>query len=284
MNCISRIIILCVLVLLSSCRHFPADAELLQRARRFVCDYSQGSPQYYLQDPRRFIAHAGGGFKDRQYTNSKEALTASARNGFKLIELDLETTSDGHIVAAHDWEYWKKITGGQGEGKPTLKEFRTQKIHKDLSPLDSDTIREFFLSNSDLILVTDKVTDIPKLLATFPFHDRLIVETFSVEDYQSALRAGVVYPSLSIESSGGKDALSFAIEYKVPLVVLHSKNVSRWGGKLKQLVSAKSCVYAFSSNEENFLRDNFNNSIFGVYTDYWDLKNSKCSSNDCTTY
>ena len=56
----------------------------------------------------RFIAHAGGGFKDITYSNSKESVIKSIEKGFKYIELDLLETSDGFIVAAHDWKTFKK--------------------------------------------------------------------------------------------------------------------------------------------------------------------------------
>ena len=72
----------------------------------------------------RYIAHAGGEIDGEIYTNSLEALTKSYLDGFRLFELDIIRTSDGHFVAAHDWELWSEMTSYDGELPPDLKEFK----------------------------------------------------------------------------------------------------------------------------------------------------------------
>src|SRR5690606_19320291 len=53
--------------------------------------------------PPPLVAHAGGAIYGFKLTNSLEALEESYENGFKLIEMDFEWTSDGKVVAIHDW-------------------------------------------------------------------------------------------------------------------------------------------------------------------------------------
>ena len=61
-------------------------------------------------DNYKFIAHAGGGIDQYIYTNSKEAIYKSIKNGFKLIEIDLQETDDEIFIGVHDWHRFKKIT------------------------------------------------------------------------------------------------------------------------------------------------------------------------------
>jgi glycerophosphoryl diester phosphodiesterase len=64
---------------------------------------------------RFIIAHAGGKIDGFIYTNSLEALNSSYKKGCLLFELDIQETSDGKLIAVHDWEEFKKITNYQGE-------------------------------------------------------------------------------------------------------------------------------------------------------------------------
>ena len=79
-------------------------------------------------DKNRFIAHAGGIAKGETYTNSLEALDRSYKNGFRLFELDIIKTKDGHYVGYHNWNLWRDKTGYSGAIPPDLKTFHENKI------------------------------------------------------------------------------------------------------------------------------------------------------------
>lgn len=49
------------------------------------------------------VAHAGGGYKGRTYTNSIEALDYN-KNKYSFFEIDFSWTLDDEIVCLHDWE------------------------------------------------------------------------------------------------------------------------------------------------------------------------------------
>ena len=53
--------------------------------------------------PPLFVAHAGGAVNGHTYTNSLEALESNYRKGHRFFEMDLSWTSDGYLVAIHDW-------------------------------------------------------------------------------------------------------------------------------------------------------------------------------------
>lgn len=50
------------------------------------------------------IAHALGVVDSRAGTNSKDAFLSSVRSGHQVLEVDLQLTGDGHLVARHDWD------------------------------------------------------------------------------------------------------------------------------------------------------------------------------------
>ena len=43
-------------------------------------------------------------------------------------------------------------------------------------------------------------------------------------------------------------------------------------------------IFAYSSSDKKFIRENINKTFSGVYTDFWDLDKSDCSSKNCKTY
>ncbi len=57
-----------------------------------------------------YIAHAGGGVENHNYTNTLEALVYNYEQGFRFFELDIVEDIYGNLLAAHDWKYWKSIT------------------------------------------------------------------------------------------------------------------------------------------------------------------------------
>lgn len=117
-------------------------------------------------NPHRFIAHAGGQIDRRRYTNSLEALNLAYQNGFRLFEFDLLKTSDGRLVAAHDWESWRKATGSTAS-EPSHREFKELPLFGAYQTLDLPDLDRWFAEHADSYLVTDKVTDFSALVDGF---------------------------------------------------------------------------------------------------------------------
>ena len=141
-----------------------------------------------------FIAHAGGNIDGKNYTNCVEALDFSYKNGCRLFELDLLITSDGKIVAVHDWETFKTITNYSGtiDDTPlTEKEFLSLKIHGKYTPMNMKAINLWFKKHPDAILVTDKINDPERIHKEFQFRDRVIMELFSWNAVDKAIKLGI---------------------------------------------------------------------------------------------
>jgi len=128
---------------------------------------------------KMFIAHAGGTVEGHIRTNSLEGLNASYLNGFRMFELDLQLTADNKIVATHDPIY---ITEAEFLAIPILEKF---------TPMNMDSINNWFERHPDAILVTDKINRPDLLAEQFKFQDRLIMELFTWKTVEEALELGV---------------------------------------------------------------------------------------------
>ena len=140
------------------------------------CDTRQGyiDPVAGSQD---YIGHAGGSVYRYRYSNSIEAVRNSLEQGLEYIELDLSLTSDGELVAWHDWEFeWTYA--------PTHDEFMNRKIYGLFTPIDFARIDSILTANPRLSLVTDKISN-PQIIDRWlrPYKKRVWVECFSDDDY-----------------------------------------------------------------------------------------------------
>ena len=86
---------------------------------------------WYSQAKPILWAHAGGGCL-HTYGNSKEAIEDSISKGFKVIEIDLDLTSDGVPVLSHRFRPGNQI---QFDHRPTLSEFLSAPINGRYTPL-----------------------------------------------------------------------------------------------------------------------------------------------------
>lgn len=150
---------------------------------------SSDIPQSRLPD-QHYIAHAGGCIQGYRYTNSLEAIQCAMSHDITFIELDLCITSDGELVAWHDWTF-------QWDGAPTYEEFMSHKIDDLFTPLDYRRIDSIMVNNPDLSLVTDKISNPVIIDSLFhAYRNRVWVECFTDEDYFALQELGYhVYAS-----------------------------------------------------------------------------------------
>ena len=238
-------------------------------------------------NPHRFIAHAGGQIDGRRYTNSREALDLAYENGFRLFEFDLIKTSDGHLVAAHDWDTWRNATGSEIP-IPSHQQFKEILLFEKYHTLDLSDLDRWFAQRTDTYLVTDKVSDFESLVGGFSHNDRLIVEVFSVDDYRRARDEGVRHPMLSLRSSlmtDGEDTVIALLRAQpVKFVAVSAKIIGSRQRLLTRMRRNHTCVYVFTSSEALYLKSNFDDVVYGAYADNWNVKTGTCTGGECDTY
>lgn len=105
------------------------------RKINFICLFTLvlfiiSSHQGFGQQAPQPIAHALGSIDGNVYTNSREAMISSIAKGYKYLEVDIDSTSDGIYIATHDWGHFNTITNHSElkDKKVTFDEFKKRKI------------------------------------------------------------------------------------------------------------------------------------------------------------
>lgn len=239
-------------------------------------------------DKLNFIAHAGGGYKNVIYSNSMESVLKSIKDGFKFIELDILSTEDNYLVAAHDWKNFKKNCFNHQnyiDSKPlNYEKFNNCDYKKNsinFTQLNEDQIKKIFLSDKSLYLVTDKIRDYKILSKKLPFVERIIPETFSVKDYIFAKYYGFQNPIFPFKK------YNFLIGkiLNIKLINISYTDFIKYEKEVHGLFDKGINIYVYTSNDENFIKKNIKQKISGVYTDFWDINLNKClSKSGCLSY
>ncbi|MGB5438008.1 MAG: hypothetical protein WBM98_19090 [Maribacter sp.] len=223
----------------------------------------------------RFIAHAGGEVDGHKSTNTKAALDQNYKKGFRLFELDIIETSDGKLVAAHDWNMWSRFTEYKGELPPTLAVFNSHNIYGDYETLDMEDINKWFAAHPDATLVTDKVNDPIAFADAFIDKNRLIMELFSVMAVEKASQQGINAMISHKAFYGIKgDKLNFLAVNNVKYVAVSRRSIAKNKDLLLQLNKQGIKVYVYHVNfdegkDEKYVLENEIGIIYGMYADKW---------------
>jgi len=223
----------------------------------------------------RYIAHAGGEVKGIKSTNSKQALDENYAKGFRLFELDIITTADGKMVAAHDWKMWSRFTDYKGSLPPTYASFMKRKIYGDYTTLDMDGINAWFAAHPDAILITDKLNDPVGFAANFVDKDRLIMELFSALSMDEAARQGVHVmisqdPLLKLKG----DKINYLKVNNIKYAAVSRRIIRREHDLLLKLRDNGIKVYVYNVNfdpgkDEKYVQENEIGLVYGMYADKW---------------
>ncbi|MEL8056070.1 MAG: hypothetical protein AAGK66_07945 [Pseudomonadota bacterium] len=113
------------------------------------------------------IGHAGGGLEVGTYSNSLEAMTLSAKNGLRYIEVDLLQVRNGDWVLIHDWgkthsRYFSAFPRFPAQLKlrqlivpESAAAFKAKAMRYDLTPLTLDDLIIWMRANPDIAIITD---------------------------------------------------------------------------------------------------------------------------------
>ena len=200
MTKIKKILIALTVVLL-----FVPISWLVLYANTILENKNNSVPYPFYNDKlasQHLVAHAGGWIDNRVYTNSREAVERSIKQGRKYIEIDIIKTSDGHYVAAHDWELVNKMIGKKGDNPLSLNEFKNIKLYNKYTTMSVKDVAELMEKCPNWYLLTDKIRDIDYLKENLYYPDRMIVQTFGLLGYFKALKLGFKYPVLRLK--GGR--------------------------------------------------------------------------------
>ena len=248
----------------------------------------------YINDENRFIAHAGGSIDDYRYLNVLESLDKNYLKGLRLFELDLQLTSDNFIVATHDWESWKKMSGFKGNTPPTLNEFNKYKILDKFTALDYRKINNWFKKNKDTLLITDKINNVDLINEQLKINkDRIIIETFSEESSMMFLKNGYKIIANIDFLKSMNEPIQFLKKNKIKNISVSQRIKNKLEDNFinyfksfyeinleKKLLNNGFRFYAFNLNDEKDkitekdILCNYRRFFYGMYVDKWDFNKS----------
>ena len=229
------------------------------------------SDAWNKSDYPALIAHAGGSIYGYRLTNSLEAINNAYSNGFRLIELDFQITSDEKYVLLHDWESMAYRMLFE-EGQLTHDEFLESPTFADLTLLDLDKLVLWLDDHPDCRIITDaNCENLPFLthLSTLESKDRFIPQAYSYEEYKAARELGFddIILTLYAMNSPVREITSFICDQKpfavtIPETVLNEElitSVSDVGG----------VVYTHTVNDLSTFEKWRELGLHGIYTDHF---------------
>lgn len=220
------------------------------------------------------VAHGLGGIDQRLYTNSAEAFQRNYSEGFRIFELDLNLSSDGKVVAAHDWNTPSRSPGFAG--RPTAAVFLAGRIYGRYHPLDAPTIVRLLAEHPDARFLLDLKADPVRLLSQLvkATSDRTVLARLTPlvqdPDQVRAVRRAYPFPSivwaLHNTRRSPSEILSAPSRFGITVVVLNRFQMT--SGFLRELRKAGIVVYLSSVNTEAERELYREWGGRGVYTDF----------------
>ena len=190
-------------------RRINAFRDYLQRRNIFAQLHRQESDISGLQPfvtrgdewfaKYHFISHRGGIIQGRLSTDSREAWELSYKRGNRIIDADLEFTSDNQPVLRHGWT--EELEQGQEPNPMSYEDFMNTPILRKYHPMDLADMIRFMQSHTDLYVAVDSKQDVIKTFSAIvngakrlnseSVLDRIIVSLYNFQDVESAKS---VYP------------------------------------------------------------------------------------------
>lgn len=171
--------------------------ELLNRRERNYCTAYVEAP-----DGTTLIAHAGGGLKQGDYSNSKDALDQSLANGLRLFELDFNWTSDGGLAIGHDWKaeyrYWNNLGWADWIesffSAPSSHSYEASTPRFGLTRLSLDTLLDWLRNNPGRIVTDFKTGNLEGLALIASqagdLQHRFVPQIYAISEYSPVRELG----------------------------------------------------------------------------------------------
>jgi len=225
--------------------------------------------------PPVYIAHAGGAINNEIYTNSLEALNSNYEKGHRFFEIDFSWTSDGELVAIHDWEEtFQTMFDVPGDiPVPTKSEFILLKTKTGLTQLSLEDILKWAEKKGDAFIVTDIKDENIKALRKIRLDHKnqsqfVIPQVYSYKEYEEAKKHGYaniiltlykmkIDPDKVVNFSKRNSPFAITMHWEVAL-----------SGLAYQLHKNGITVYTHTVNDSNIFPSLRKMGVFGIYTDF----------------
>lgn len=265
--CISVFLILTLLLCFTTASREKTYTDKVYATRKILCD-------------KKYIIHAGGYIEGAcgtiySYTNSKDALINSCKNGNSVVEIDFMLSKDGKVICAHDGvETW--AVGINVIEPITLAEFKEKKVFDEFETMALDDLAKVMYEYEGLYIVTDVKDDnvgICKLIKDFypDLQDRFIIQIYHKEEYTPIYDLGfhnIIYTLYKSNSEELRtDVLKDFAEKHELVAFTFWESYLEYTYFWEAMKETKVPIFVHTVNDENRIRDCLNLGANGVYTD-----------------
>ncbi|MGP0587927.1 phosphatidylinositol-specific phospholipase C/glycerophosphodiester phosphodiesterase family protein [Paenibacillus timonensis] len=238
----------------------------------------------------RMVAHAMGGIEGLTYTNSYDAFLANYQKGLRVFEVDLLLSSDGRLVARHEWgQSFTRQLGQQDQlaaerqgAVLSQAEFKAAKIQGTYEPLDWVDVLELMEQYPDAYIVTDTKQSTPEeiqriftqivdeALARNPeLLDRVVPQIYNRAMWEPVEQ---IYPFDSViftlyqTHETDEDVVAFAQEKELAAITMSDTRAN--AGLIKELSRVGVPSYIHTINDSKTLDKFKKMGAYGFYTDF----------------
>lgn len=242
-----------------------------------ACSNSEDMPAYWLNDASRvYAAHAGGVYDGYMGTNSLEAIIESVELGYKLIEVDLVTTSDNRYVLNHDWESMGNRVAFADNNAVDLETFMEYKIYNKFTPMTLEDLIDFLDEHQDILIITDTKDESYAVLRYIKkyykkYINRFIPQVYAFKDYRTVKRMGFKNVIITLYS------MAYNIKSDPDYIYKQAKKLKPYAIAVPESMLSDEYIsklrpdeikyFVHTVNDSDKADELFDKGIYGVYTD-----------------
>lgn len=220
--------------------------------------------------PSPYVAHAGGVFAGKVYTNSVEALESSYQKGYRIAEVDISRSYDGHLVLIHDWDATPGSLYGLPPGQYTLESMRQASAYTPYHFADMDDLARWARAHRDTKIILDTkihtVEALDEVARRYPdLRDVYVPYIYDFTDYKKVKEMG--YQEISLLTRPGQytpaKLLKFAKTHMLHSIAMMPETLAIQSRELGKYAP----IYCWTLNErssEGAVQDNYGH---GIITD-----------------
>lgn len=226
-----------------------------------------------VRNYEKVIAHGGGAYRGYETTNSVEAVNNSIKNGFKMIELDMEFSSDDKIIMLHDWDRTTVHYFGKSfDNKITERQFLNLTVHGQFEVLTFDKLTKILDKYPDVKIVTDTKGDNEKLLTKialeYPnYKDRITPQIYDYDEYEWVKELGYTDIIFTLYAQAKVDIeklINFIRANDIYAVTMPDYYVEK--GICKELAASGAIVYVHPVGSYEKAKSMNKKGAYGVYS------------------
>ncbi len=221
----------------------------------------------------KVIAHGGGIYQGFETTNSVEALHHAIKNGYKIIELDMELSSDHKIIMLHDWDRTTMhYYGVNFPRKLSQNQFMNLSVYGALEVLTLDKLAIILDKNPDIRIVTDTKGDNLELLTVIKERhpnllDRFIPQIYGYDQWNAVKELGyqdIIFTLYAMTELDTGKLAAFVKNHDIYAVAMPDYLAER--GICRQLSDEGIIIYIHPVGNYESARQYMSRGAYGIYS------------------